>query len=188
VWSHVPSRPAAEARSSGSLSGDSAKHSSRCRRRAQPQLDLPRRYRSHRLPQRDGRCRRKAALHRLLHAQPLARLSEPNATRAGLGRLAAPDHAPVGCGPWQQWFGTQPCRSTASSPGPMTRWTGCPTTSRKSRTRVSGSSSSESGFGGRARPRARYEDPKQGPDSCLSARQLCASERQLPAVLSGFER
>jgi hypothetical protein len=95
---------------------------------------------------------------------------------------------PVGCGPWQQWFGTQPCRSTASSPGPMTRWTGCPTTSRKSRTRVSGSSSSESGFGGRARPRARYEDPKQGPDSCLSARQLCASERQLPAVLSGFER
>jgi hypothetical protein len=39
MWSHVPSRPAAaEARASGSLSGDGAKHSSG-RRRAQSQLD-----------------------------------------------------------------------------------------------------------------------------------------------------
>jgi hypothetical protein len=43
MWSHVPSRPAAaEARASGSLSRDGAKHSSGCRRRAQSQLDYRR--------------------------------------------------------------------------------------------------------------------------------------------------
>jgi hypothetical protein len=86
----------ASACSAASLRGQRSLHPPRRDPRPKAELDVPRRYRAGRLPQRSGASLRRPPLPGLLHEEPPPSLPGQDDSRTLLGRLAAADPAAMG--------------------------------------------------------------------------------------------